>query len=96
MVVGLRFAAAFRAAGVFAVDWDFATALFFFFAAGFFAVVVAAPLPDVTREECFARGRTGFLGGAASAIEPSVKAATSATRNIVIDLRAIESSSALK
>ncbi len=57
--------------------------------AGFFALVTVAPDEDETRDECLARWRTIFFG-AASAIELTVKAATSAISNIFIVLRIIE------
>jgi hypothetical protein len=53
---------------------------------------LVAVLPDDTRDECFARGRT--FPGAASAAAPRAHTATSSAAAIVIVLRIIESSSA--
>jgi hypothetical protein len=81
-VVCRRFRAGFPATAGF-------RAAVFFLIAGFLAVVTVAPDDDETRDECLARWRTIFLG-AASAIELTVKAATSAISNIFIVLRIIE------
>jgi hypothetical protein len=83
-------------AAVFAVDrFACAPARAFEVPAPFFAVAAFVPVvaaaPDDTRVECFVRCRTFF--GAASTLEASVNAASSATSNIFIVVRAINRSS---
>jgi hypothetical protein len=56
----------------------------FFFAAGFLPAGTGAP--EATREECFVRCLV-FFAAAASAVDDSVNAATSATTNIFNVLR---------
>ncbi len=71
---------------------DRAATVGFFFGVGLFAGVVETP--EATRDECFTRCRTARFGGAAaSAIDDSVNAATSATNSIFIVLRTIRASS---
>lgn len=49
-----------------------------------------ADAPDDTRVECLARGRTGFLGGAASATDAAAKATSSAaTRTLRLRIMAL-------
>ena len=93
LVVGRRFAGVFLAAGLCDVEAlalvlapvpAFATA--FLFVAGFLVVVAAAP--DATRDECFTRCLV-FFGVAASAIDDSANAATSAATSSFSALRAM-------
>jgi hypothetical protein len=94
LVVGVRFGATgFFAAGVPAplalplgALFFLVTVDFFCDAAGCFPVVPATP--EDTRDECLVRWRTTFFAGAAaSAIELTVNAATSATSNVFMVLR---------
>jgi len=91
LVVGRRFAGALFAVDLCAEAPAFARAcvVALFFAAGFLPVVAVAP--DATREECFTRCMV-FFGAAASAIDDSAKAATSATTSIFIVLRTMRTS----
>ena len=59
------------------------------FLAGALVPDVADP-PDDTRVECLARGRTGFLGGAASATDTAAKATSNAaTRTLRLRIMAL-------
>jgi hypothetical protein len=72
-----------------AVEWRAARRFVVVFPAAFPAADASSVLDD-TRVECFARCLTTFWG-AASAIEPRVHTATTATSSIFIVLRIMES-----
>ena len=76
---GRFFAVVMLLALAFAADFLLRAVVFFFLFSGADSVV-----PDETRLECRGRWRTPVLGVAASAIEPSVSMATSATSSILM------------